>query len=140
MYCTRKALFNKIHYRHLETTLQTLEDQASSLPQVPQEMISTILELKKDVLYTFHYPTTAGSSASDHEMPGIMSHHSESDLSICDEGIEHGKFDSISNLSSSHSMSRYGSESPKRTLLLTDYSSRRSTSPSLVISIDLHYV
>lgn len=122
------------HCQHLETTLQNLEDQATALPQVPQEMISTILELKKDVLYTFSYPA---STASDHEMPIIMSHPSESDLSCCDQvasledqGV--GKFDSISNLSSSHSMSRYGSESPKRTLLLTDYStaSRRSTSPS----------
>ena len=44
------------YFRQLETTLQTLEDQASNLPQVPHEMISTILELKKDVLSTFHYP------------------------------------------------------------------------------------
>jgi hypothetical protein len=44
------------YFRQLETTLQTLEDQASNLPQVPHEMINTILELKKDVLSTFHYP------------------------------------------------------------------------------------
>ena len=39
-------MYAYIEFRQLETTLQTLEDQASSLPQVPQEMISTILELK----------------------------------------------------------------------------------------------
>ena len=54
--CFSKSLYVLLLFRQLETTLQTLEDQASNLPQVPQEMISTILELKKDVLSTFHYP------------------------------------------------------------------------------------
>ena len=45
------------HCQRLETTLQNLEEQANNLPQIPPDMISTIHELKKDVLFTFHFPS-----------------------------------------------------------------------------------
>lgn len=51
--------------------------------------------------------------------------HSESDLSCCEvnEDLCSGAeaLASTSNLSSSHSMSRYGSESPLRSLLIPEY-------------------
>ena len=51
--------------------------------------------------------------------------HSESDLSCCEvnEDLCSGAeaLNSTSNLSSSHSMSRYGSESPLRSLLIPEY-------------------
>ena len=110
------------HCQHLESTLQNLEIQASNLPQVPSEMINTIQELKKDVLYTFQFPTT--STAPTDENNSEVEFHSESDLSCCDGGQDdHPGGDNveveekISNISSSHSMSRYGSESPLRSLL-----------------------
>lgn len=120
-----------MHYRHLETTLRTLEDQASKLPQVPLDMITTIQELKKDVLSTFHYPGKSIflyrhyiSSNKNISGPSKLS-HSESDLSCCEvnEDLCSGAeaLASTSNLSSSHSMSRYGSESPLRSLLIPEY-------------------
>ena len=45
------------HCQRLETTLQNLEEQANNLPQIPPDMISTIHDLKKDVLFTFHFPS-----------------------------------------------------------------------------------
>ena len=63
----------------MESTLQNLEDQASNIPQVPSEMINTIQELKKDVLYTFQFPTSATNENNSEEF------HSESDLSCCGE-------------------------------------------------------
>ena len=110
------------HCQHLESTLQNLEIQASNLPQVPSEMINTIQELKKDVLYTFQFPTT--STAPTDENNSEVEFHSESDLSCCDGGQDDHPGghnveveEKISNISSSHSMSRYGSESPLRSLL-----------------------
>ena len=62
---------------------------------------------------------------TDHAMPLQEHCNSESDLSCCNENELYnagaGKFGSNSNLSSSHSMSRYGSESPIRSLLLPEY-------------------
>ena len=65
------------------------------------------------------------SGTTDHAMPLQEHCNSESDLSCCNENELYnagtGKFGSNSNLSSSHSMSRYGSESPIRSLLLPEY-------------------
>ena len=49
--------------------------------------------------------------------------NSESDLSCCEDANEDlcERMGSTSNLSSSHSMSRYGSESPLRSLLIPEY-------------------
>ena len=62
---------------------------------------------------------------TDHSLPLQEHCNSESDLSCCNENELYnagtGKFGSNSNLSSSHSMSRYGSESPIRSLLHPEY-------------------
>ncbi len=120
----------------LETTLQTLEDQAIALPQVPQEMIGTIKNLKKVVLSTVQYPGKDGSEDEPMTLP-LCSGHSESDLSLCEAtgtvdliqedeeevAVAADKFGdgSNSNHSSSHSMSLYGYESPIRTILLPNF-------------------
>ena len=62
--------------------------------------------------------------------------HSESDLSCCEvnddlcSGAE--ALHSTSNLSSSHSMSRYGSESPLRSLLIPEYDVLKSQEDNII--------
>ena len=72
---------------------------------------------------------------TDHAMPLQEHCNSESDLSCCNENELYnagtGKFGSNSNLSSSHSMSRYGSESPIRSLLLPEYHQVKTLKRSL---------
>ena len=118
------------HCQRLETKLKNLEEQASNLPQVPGVMIETINELKHDVMifsypgdflislllkYTSIKPIFDISVATDQP----EQFQSESDLSCC------GDVDvNQSTISSSHSMSIYGSESHLRSLLNIPYISQ----------------